>query len=389
MEMDTLIIPNILLVLEMFFINTYATLACSKRKRSTIEIWFYMVLFSLLIFASIWFTTPEITGYTLQRSYRMLSIAGLIYLLPLHFLVKQPFRHTLIIFNTFWVYSLIVFAVSYRISNLVFTNTTEWSSLGIQTLLYLASLPYILKFMQQKMVFIIGNIKGKTQSVLIMLTFSLILLIYAIKYSFENGSNLFIEIMILLLIGFCFAITFQLAFSFIDAARSVEVLGLKSKTDPLTRLRNREAMLEDAYNRINSQKPFSVIFLDLDNFKSVNDSFGHAVGDDYLVSFANSARRLLDIKDKMYRISGDEFLVLKDGASCEKSCREFEKMRFLNNPSGIEFLGLSTGCSSYPADSKNISELLGIADSRMYQNKKMKHKTTDDAKIEELIDAVE
>jgi diguanylate cyclase (GGDEF)-like protein len=239
--------------------------------------------------------------------------------------------------------------------------------------------------MKQKLVFIIQNTKDRTLGSLILLTVFVIILLYSLKLSFENGTTPLSEIGIFIVLGICFTITFQLAYSFVDASKSVEALGLKTKMDPLTRLKNREAMLEDASNRVKSGNSFCIIFLDLDNFKTINDNYGHNIGDDYLVSFANSARRLLDSHDKLYRISGDEFVVLKDGKHCVKTCEEFEKLRFLNNPSGIEFLGLSTGFANYPEDSKSISELLGTADSKMYQNKKTKHKLVADQQTQSIV----
>lgn len=378
MGLNILIIPNVAMIIEMFLVSVYATLSCSSKKKSALFTWSGLTIFSGALFVSISFVIPEIAKLAFEDSYRVLSFIGAIYLVPLVMLTKQPHKHTIVIFNTFWIYSLIVFAISYRIAHITCIFSRSIDSLAIQTVAYIITLPVLLKFMKKKMTYTIQNIKEGTLNSLLSLTVSVILVIYTMKYALENNVSELVEISIFLLLGACFAITFQLAYSFVEASKSVEMLGIKSKTDPLTRLKNREAMIEDASGRIRSGHNFCLIFIDLDNFKTINDNHGHSIGDDYLIAFSNSARRLLDSKDRFYRISGDEFVVLKDGSLCNQACMEFESLRFLNDPSGIKFLGLSTGHANYPEDAKNINELLGIADSRMYQNKKKKHKETSD-----------
>jgi len=375
MGLNILIIPNVAMIMEMVLVNVYSTLSCSGKKKSALSTWSYLVLFSAALFALIGYLIPEIALYALEDRYRLLSFTGVVYLIPLILLTKQPYKHTMVIFNTFWIYSLIIFAISYRIACITCIVSKSLDSLVIQTAAYLITLPVLLKFMKKKMTYTLQNIKEETLNSLLSLSVSVILVIYTIKYALENGGSDLVEISLFLLLGACFAITFQLAYSLVEASKSVEMLGIKTKTDPLTRLKNREAMIEDATGRLRNGNPFCLIFIDLDNFKTINDNHGHSIGDDYLIAFSNSARRLLDSKDRFYRISGDEFVVLKDGGFCKKACTEFENLRFLNDPSGIKFLGLSTGYSNYPEDANSISELLGIADSRMYQNKKKKHKS--------------
>jgi len=376
MGLNILIISNVAMIMEMFLVNVYATLSCSGKKKSALITWSYLVLFSAALFALIGYLIPEIALYALDDSYRLLSFTGVVYLIPLILLTKQPYKHTMVIFNTFWVYSLIIFAVSYRIAGITSIASRSLDSLVIQTAAYIITFLVLLKFMKKKMTYTFQNMKEETLNSILSLSVSVILVIYTIKYALGNSVSYLVEISIFLLLGACFAITFQLAHSFVEASKSVEMLGVKTKTDPLTRLKNREAMIEDATERIRTGHPFCLIFIDLDNFKTINDNHGHSIGDDYLIAFSNSARRLLDSKDRFYRISGDEFVVLKDGSFCKKTCTEFEDLTFLNDPTGIKFLGLSTGYANYPEDAKNISELLGIADSRMYQNKKKKHKST-------------
>lgn len=84
-------------------------------------------------------------------------------------------------------------------------------------------------------------------------------------------------------------------------------------TDPLTRIRNRHTVTEWAEEiTIQTQRnqiPFSMIFIDLDHFKSVNDTYGHSFGDEVLVKFAATVETLVRRSDVFVRWGGEEFVV--------------------------------------------------------------------------------
>ena len=99
--------------------------------------------------------------------------------------------------------------------------------------------------------------------------------------------------------------------------RLARVLGEQALRDELTGLPNRAAWNEElarAVARANRVKaPLTMLFLDLDNFKAINDTHGHAAGDFVLLTFANLLRQQMRTSDFVARLSGDEFVVLLDG----------------------------------------------------------------------------
>lgn len=125
-----------------------------------------------------------------------------------------------------------------------------------------------------------------------------------------------------------------------------------------------------------NEKEAAVLFLDLDHFKEVNDSLGHAVGDQLLQSIAKRLKASVRESDTVGRNGGDEFVVLlseitnaDDAArSAEKICAAVAEM---HQGSGHELLvTASIGISIYPRDGLDVTDLLKSADKAMYQAKK-------------------
>jgi len=120
---------------------------------------------------------------------------------------------------------------------------------------------------------------------------------------------------------------------------------------------------------------FAVLFIDLDGFKHVNDTLGHALGDQLLIAVANRIQKRKRSEDILARMGGDEFaIVLKDVSSKEDTLNiANDYLKFFTEPyviSGYELsIGASIGVSLYPKDGNDIHTLLSNADSAMYQAK--------------------
>lgn len=150
--------------------------------------------------------------------------------------------------------------------------------------------------------------------------------------------------------------------------------------DSLTKLSSRSSFNKQLQELIiNSQhraEKFAVLYLDLDDFKIINDSFGHEVGDKLLIEVANRLRNLLRESDFASRLGGDEFCMLindiKDNQSVENVAKRC--LALLTQPfilAGREIIPhASIGIAIYPEDGSDANVLIKAADTAMYEAKK-------------------
>lgn len=142
--------------------------------------------------------------------------------------------------------------------------------------------------------------------------------------------------------------------------------------DSLTELPNRFFLLDKIENLIKESKEFAIFFIDLDNFKYVNDTYGHSVGDKLLVNVVKRIRNILREEDILGRLGGDEFCILFDGISDKAILSKIaQKINDgLSNEFLIEehkiYLQCSIGIALYPRDGTTLEALLKNSDTAMY-----------------------
>lgn len=160
---------------------------------------------------------------------------------------------------------------------------------------------------------------------------------------------------------------------------SEEMLRMESDIDPLSNLLNRRGFISRGklalQQAANASIPCILGFFDIDGFKEINDTYGHAQGDIALNIFAHVLRKSFRNSDVLARLGGDEFVALAvdaSGVSVEPLMRRMEAnlrddMKKATVPFTITF---SAGWSFFSEDRKTeLDELLATADSRMYQEK--------------------
>jgi diguanylate cyclase (GGDEF)-like protein/PAS domain S-box-containing protein len=149
--------------------------------------------------------------------------------------------------------------------------------------------------------------------------------------------------------------------------------------DPLTGAPNRRLLIDRLENAINraerTERTLAVCFLDIDDFKLINDGRGHSSGDRLLIEVAENLKGVLRADDTLARIGGDEFVLLLSGISSTQECSQIldRILKAVNTPVRIDdtVMGVtaSIGVSLFPDDNVDADTLLRHADQAMYQAK--------------------
>ena len=167
----------------------------------------------------------------------------------------------------------------------------------------------------------------------------------------------------------------------INNANIIAELHRMTITDSLTTLYNDRFLYTHLHHELelarDSKTPYSLVFLDLDNFKTVVDTHGHLAGSQTLKLFGGFIRQKLDPKNPIVRFGGDEYVILLPGVARAQAVEIVENLQLalageMFTPcDGARFrLSASFGIASFPADAGDLRELLARADEAMYRAKR-------------------
>jgi diguanylate cyclase (GGDEF)-like protein len=196
------------------------------------------------------------------------------------------------------------------------------------------------------------------------------------------------------------ALLFTIAIAFIFLAMAKERTEHRHKTaalvDPLTGISNRRAFLQDGETQLKRQtidrRPIAVMLLDLDNFKSINDRFGHAVGDRVLEIFAEVSSGCLRRIDLFGRLGGEEFAALLRDTTRERALAIAEQIRGSFAEAVREIDGqpvaatVSIGIVISEDEVLDLSALLAQADHALYRAKETGRDRVEVASLEMILD---
>jgi diguanylate cyclase (GGDEF)-like protein len=166
----------------------------------------------------------------------------------------------------------------------------------------------------------------------------------------------------------------------IDNARQHNQAYLQAHHDPLTGLPNRRAMDErlqlECQHSLSSQIPFAFLMLDMDNFKEINDSYGHLVGDRVLRTIAKQLESAIRDKDFLARYGGDELALILPETTLDVATSIAHRLREVvaNCDLGLpnhahKRLSISIGLALFPLNARRRLDLIEAADQMLYQSK--------------------
>jgi diguanylate cyclase (GGDEF)-like protein len=158
--------------------------------------------------------------------------------------------------------------------------------------------------------------------------------------------------------------------------RSVTLIQELTITDDCTGLFNARHLYTMLDEQVAKGREFSLLFVDLDRFKSVNDTHGHLIGSRLLAEVGNLMRRSLGPANAAFRYGGDEFVALLPGMGKAAAtgatlalCEDLRRCRFLEGAGLSLSLSGSFGLATFPEDGITVQEILRSADTMMYEAK--------------------
>lgn len=165
----------------------------------------------------------------------------------------------------------------------------------------------------------------------------------------------------------------------IHEAKVVELnLRVQAATDSLTGLTNRRGLVESLNVIFKNKTPFTMLYIDLDGFKMINDSFGHTQGDKVLIEVSERLKQQQNDNEILCRFGGDEFILIINNevvkSEIQRRCKALinSLSKHYLNPQGRHLsLSASIGVAIYPDNAIDCERMIACADAAMYQAKKL------------------
>ena len=356
---------NFCILLEMLLVNCSTVHYCAKSRYSLLKTLSVLAAFTLVFFIAAHFIMPNFgSGAS--------AVVGFLYILPLYWLYDVKIDKLLSIMCSSWIYTMFALSFStqlgYGFTQFPFTETVFCA----QTLFYICTIKIFRNFVKSKFIFLLNNIPKQAGKYLWLLSIAWFGTFCLIHNSYIYRDSYLLSGLSLIALVFDAVFSYLLLNMVVKSFGDIDKLEQIVYVDGLTGLKNRESLRADMERLIGLDRPFFVVFMDLDYFKGVNDRFGHLVGDEYLIRFSKNVQDILRHNGTLYRISGDEFVCLFTGGKIERFLEQVRKQKWEGSDSGLHFRGVSAGYSAFPGDCRDAEKLLAMADRRMYEEKKAK-----------------
>ena len=354
----------------MLLVNLFVIHQCSERKYSKIITYLSMGLFVFALLFIAFLIARNAPDFGSGNG--LFVFSGFLFIIPVKLLYKVPGIKIVTIACFSWSYTFMLFALSAKLGQafVVPGLTTAGTVLLLQTILYCITFKVFYDMLKSKFIYVLEHAGKKEAFALMWMTMMWFWMMFILNLSFTYTEFRLFQTLTFLTLAVSILSSFRYIYLQVNSDEKIHNLEKIAYQDNLTQLRSRVVLSSDVDDLIERKIPFQLVFFDLDNFKSVNDRYGHATGDKYLAFFAHEIKVRIGIQGGFYRIAGDEFvcIVLEDALEMF-----LEKIGTLPNTlpnSNVKFLGFSYGIAFFPKDGKTADELLQFADQRMYDMKR-------------------
>lgn len=354
----------IFIVMEMLVVNLSTVDLCSHRTFSGRRTLCILMMFTAVLTAithNWWAPMGFLQGNAL------FAVIGIVYLIPLSFLYSDPpLRMSGILFSA-WIYTLLVYCLSVRVANLLPDEVFLRHVAVVQSMIYAVTLYPFIHWIKRGFLFVLRTITKPNlyllQAVSLCWFGTIILVNGLLVYPYHSP----LQMAVMVAIAVDALLSYRLIVSMFVSLGEVKSLQEIVYLDPLTGIYNREKLFVDGEALVRRKKAFRLVFMDLNHFKTVNDQFGHQAGDRYLTAYAQTTKGFLREGETVYRISGDEFVILSQHPDSEAMLEKLH--HYPSRLENLEFLGCSIGWADYPREAASLDTLIALADQRMYRQK--------------------
>ncbi|WP_108671371.1 GGDEF domain-containing protein [Peribacillus acanthi] len=207
------------------------------------------------------------------------------------------------------------------------------------------------------------NHKGRTIAIIVILLNSIYWIVYS--YILHDGYTTFMRF------SFEWLPRIVIYVLLYVAGKKFDILQRHNQYDYLTECYNRKYLEHCLRKMMNKGTPFTLLVIDLNHFKVINDTRGHLEGDRILRELSITLKEALSKEEQLGRWGGDEFIVISPLASPEFLMERLRRSSELLSVREKINLSMAIGKAFYPYDGKNLYTLIERADQDMYKNKKM------------------
>lgn len=360
-------IAAIITPMQMLVINLFVINKCSERKFSKKVTYACMLLGVAALVPAIYkicLINPDF-----GNGNGLFVIGSFIFVFPVKTLYNISVSKIVSLACTSWVYTFIVFSVSVHIGYLIPDIHIGYSVLAVQTLIYTVTISGFYHMIRKSFLTILAQLTPQENTNLMWTSIFWFWTVFIVNLSFIYMEHIPLRIIALLSVSFCAFNFYRHIYRMLDSNRIIDRLKDVAYKDNLTQLRSRAVLSNDVDELLDRQVPFKLIFMDLNNFKSINDTYGHVAGDEYLAFFAREVKQRVGSKGGFYRISGDEFICIYTAPDILRFIDAISTLPENLPDSEMPFKGVSYGIAHYPDDGQTLSDLIHVADARMYAMK--------------------
>lgn len=365
---------ELLIVLEIIAVNIITGIRCCKKKYTLFTSITALALFTFgIIYVGVLFIKKlEIYG----NGNGLFVIFGFSYIIPLYILLKESVTRIFFVICFSWVYTLGVFSIAVQVGKLLDPINFVRNVFIIETALFVIFTVPFNKIFVKRYVYILQSSKEQDSNWGKYLAASSVMHFFTLlctNFVFSFGEGSIAKIIVVLLILATILFTNIILYQMIRHGKKAYLLDETIRHDALTGLPNRLSLFMDLEKRLATKDVFTILFLDLDQFKAINDVHGHIIGDKYLQHFATIIQSLIDPQGKAYRFGGDEFIIIYDKVVPDSLLKDLETAKGWDDNPPCAFNQVSIGAQFCKPPHTNIENLISQVDQHMYLHKNEKN----------------